>query len=209
MAVLPTPASPMSTGLFLVRRESTWMTRRISLSRPITGSSLPARAISVRSLPYFSRGWNFSSGAWSVTRWDPRRSARALRIASGVSPWALSSFARVAALVRGQGPEQVLGGDVVVLHQSGLLQGLVQDLIQTRGEVDLGLAAHPGQPGQQVIHPLDELLGIDFQFLQEGPDEPLLLGQEGAEQVGRLQLVVAQLPGQLLGPLQGLLGLIG
>ena len=41
MAVLPTPGSPMSTGLFLVRRASTWMVRRISSSRPMTGSSLP------------------------------------------------------------------------------------------------------------------------------------------------------------------------
>ena len=40
-AVLPTPGSPMSTGLFFVRRESTWTTRRISASRPMTGSSLP------------------------------------------------------------------------------------------------------------------------------------------------------------------------
>ncbi len=30
MAVLPTPGSPISTGLFLVRRCSTWMVRRIS-----------------------------------------------------------------------------------------------------------------------------------------------------------------------------------
>ena len=44
MAVLPTPGSPMSTGLFLVRRDSTWMTRRISSSRPMTGSILPSRA---------------------------------------------------------------------------------------------------------------------------------------------------------------------
>ena len=44
MAVLPTPGSPMSTGLFLVRRDRTWTTRRISSSRPITGSSLPRRA---------------------------------------------------------------------------------------------------------------------------------------------------------------------
>ena len=43
IAVLPTPGSPISTGLFLVRRESTWTTRRISSSRPMTGSSLPAR----------------------------------------------------------------------------------------------------------------------------------------------------------------------
>ena len=35
MAVLPTPGSPMRTGLFFVRRLRTWMTRRISSSRPI------------------------------------------------------------------------------------------------------------------------------------------------------------------------------
>jgi hypothetical protein len=44
MAVLPTPGSPIRTGLFLVRRDSTWIVRRISSSRPITGSSLPSRA---------------------------------------------------------------------------------------------------------------------------------------------------------------------
>ena len=57
IAVLPTPGSPMSTGLFLVRRDSTWMTRRISSSRPMTGSSLPSRAASVRSRPYLARAW--------------------------------------------------------------------------------------------------------------------------------------------------------
>ena len=41
IAVLPTPGSPISTGLFLVRRCRIWITRRISSSRPITGSSLP------------------------------------------------------------------------------------------------------------------------------------------------------------------------
>ena len=34
MAVLPTPGSPMRTGLFLVRRERTWITRRIFLVTP-------------------------------------------------------------------------------------------------------------------------------------------------------------------------------
>ena len=53
MAVLPTPGSPISTGLFLVRRDSTWIVRRISSSRPMTGSSLPSRAASVRSRAYF------------------------------------------------------------------------------------------------------------------------------------------------------------
>ena len=38
-AVLPTPGSPISTGLFLVFRDRILMTFLISLSRPITGSS--------------------------------------------------------------------------------------------------------------------------------------------------------------------------
>src|ERR1700730_15688124 len=64
IAVLPTPGSPISTGLFLVRRESTWITRRISSSRPITGSSLPCSAACVRSWP------KRSSGLWSSS-WPP------------------------------------------------------------------------------------------------------------------------------------------
>ena len=53
-AVLPTPGSPIRAGLFLVRRDRIWMTRSISFSRPITGSSLPARAASVRLIPSWS-----------------------------------------------------------------------------------------------------------------------------------------------------------
>jgi hypothetical protein len=44
----------MSTGLFFVRRDRIWMTRSISFERPITGSSLPARAAAVRSMPSWS-----------------------------------------------------------------------------------------------------------------------------------------------------------
>ncbi len=51
MAVLPTPGSPISTGLFLVRRFKIVITRLIWASRPTTGSSLPLRASSVISVP--------------------------------------------------------------------------------------------------------------------------------------------------------------
>src|ERR1044072_7080063 len=37
IAVLPTPGSPMRTGLFFVRRQSIWTTRSISPSRPTSG----------------------------------------------------------------------------------------------------------------------------------------------------------------------------
>ncbi len=86
IAVLPTPGSPMSTGLFFVRRERTWMTRRISSSRPMTGSILFFCASSVRSRPYFSSAWYLFSGFWSVTRWFPRTSRNAFSTRSCVAP---------------------------------------------------------------------------------------------------------------------------
>ena len=93
MAVLPTPGSPISTGLFLVRRLSTCTTRRTSSSRPITGSSLPERARSVRSRLKRSSAWYFDSGSWSVTRLEPRTSVSAARIDPLVSPASTSSLA--------------------------------------------------------------------------------------------------------------------
>ena len=49
MAVLPTPGSPISTGLFFVRRQRIWMTRSTSPSRPTSGSSWLSMAAWVRS----------------------------------------------------------------------------------------------------------------------------------------------------------------
>ena len=57
MAVLPVPGSPISIGLFFVRRERICSTRLISSSRPMTGSSFPARASSTRFFAYFERLW--------------------------------------------------------------------------------------------------------------------------------------------------------
>ena len=72
IAVLPTPGSPINTGLFLVRRCNTWITRRISSSRPITGSSLPTSARSVRSKVYLANASRCSSAPWSFTLSPPR-----------------------------------------------------------------------------------------------------------------------------------------
>ena len=55
MAVFPTPGSPTNIGLFLVRRVRICSTRRISSSRPITGSSLPFLANSLRFLAYLDK----------------------------------------------------------------------------------------------------------------------------------------------------------
>ena len=63
IAVLPTPGSPIITGLFFVRRDNTSITRVISLLRPITGSKLPSRAISVKSRAKLSNVGVFAVGA--------------------------------------------------------------------------------------------------------------------------------------------------
>src|SRR6187551_3309676 len=54
IVVFPTPGSPIRTGLFFVRRDRICMTRSISCSRPITGSSLDSRASCVRLRPNWS-----------------------------------------------------------------------------------------------------------------------------------------------------------
>ena len=66
IAVLPTPGSPTSSGLFFRRRQSTWMHRSTSRSRPISGSTSPRRAFSFRSTQYFC---NAVSSA-SLDPWD-------------------------------------------------------------------------------------------------------------------------------------------
>ncbi|MNF33830.1 hypothetical protein D3C84_146550 [compost metagenome] len=94
MAVLPTPGSPISTGLFLVRRCRTWMVRRISSSRPITGSSLPSSARLVMSTVYLSSAWRDSSALGSLTASPPRRLLMAFSSACLLTPWASSSLPR-------------------------------------------------------------------------------------------------------------------
>ncbi len=86
MAVLPTPGSPIKTGLFLVLRCNTWTVLLISSSLPMTGSSFPCSALSVRSVVYFSRAWRTSSAFWSVTFWPFLTSSIALSTLDSVKP---------------------------------------------------------------------------------------------------------------------------
>mmetsp|Transcript_62608 Transcript_62608/g.186592 ORF Transcript_62608/g.186592 Transcript_62608/m.186592 type:complete len:307 (+) Transcript_62608:1750-2670(+) len=80
IAVFPTPGSPMRMGLFFVRRARTWITRRISSSRPMTGSSLPASASVTRSRPYLASASKLASPVVLSTFFDPRQSLMACSI---------------------------------------------------------------------------------------------------------------------------------
>ncbi len=78
-------------GLFLVRRERICSTRRISSSRPITGSSLPERACSLRFTAYLPSASN-SCEAVGESTVAPRRKVRIASVSSfSAAPWRLSS----------------------------------------------------------------------------------------------------------------------
>ena len=154
IAVLPTPGSPMRTGLFFVRRLRTWMTRRISSSRPMTGSSLPCSASSVRSRPNFSSAWYLSSARLvgdAVAVRGPRRSPwrsvvlawrRAARSASpACDGWAASASSRCSVETYSS------------LERAHLLLGLAQDAHELARRAG-GLAAG-GQRRQRVEQGVD------------------------------------------------------
>ena len=92
-AVLPTPGSPIITGLFFRRRCSTWIARRISSSRPITGSILPCSARSVKSIVYFSSALRWSSAFGSFTGSEPCTSSMVFSTAARLAPYLMSNSA--------------------------------------------------------------------------------------------------------------------
>ena len=141
MAVLPTPGSPISTGLFLVRRCSTWMARRISSSRPITGSSLPRRARSVRSRQYFLRASRWPSASALFTPCPPRTASIAASSDLRVRPLLAGEVADVGLAV-GHGQQEELAGDELVVALDGFLLGRLQQLAQLGADLDLVMALH-------------------------------------------------------------------
>ena len=87
-AVLPTPGSPINTGLFFVFLDKIRTTLRISLSRPMTGSNFCSLALFTRSYPYFSRLSYVSSGLSLVTFCPPRICDKTCKKRSLVIPYA-------------------------------------------------------------------------------------------------------------------------
>ena len=91
-AVFPTPGSPINTGLFFVFLESILITFLISLSRPITGSSLPCFALCTRSKPYLFNASYVSSGLSPVTRLVFTLASSFSKFSFEISYWRKMSF---------------------------------------------------------------------------------------------------------------------
>ena len=179
IAVLPTPGSPISTGLFFVRRCSTWIVRRISSSRPMTGSSFCCSARAVRSIVYFSSAWRFSSAFWSSTLPPPRTSSIAFAIAPLTAPALLEDPAEIALRLHGREQEQ-LARDVRVAALLRELVGDVQELAELVADVDL---AGRALDARQAIERLAELRAQQVQVdagLREHADDAAALLLEQA-----------------------------
>ena len=132
MAVLPTPGSPISTGLFLVRRRETCMTRRISSSRPMTGSSLPCGRSSVRSHAVLLKRLVLVFGVLV------RHVSAAADVLDGFAQGSSLVYSGSAESCRrarlvGDREQEVLGGDVLVLQLARFAECLVQDFVDSAG----------------------------------------------------------------------------
>ena len=207
MAVLPTPGSPMRTGLFLVRRDSTWMTRRISSSRPMTGSSLPgARLGGQVAAVLLERG----VGALRVLRGDPLAAADALerleqRLATGRV--ALEQGLALATDL-GDREQQVLGRDVLVAEAARLGLGQLDDAPGARIHRQRA-ALDPGAPGEDGRQLATEPGQVDAEPAQRlGRDAVVGLDERGQDVLGVEDRAVEALGGGL-GLEDGLLGLLG
>ncbi len=110
----------------------------------------------------------------------------------------------------GEGEQEMLGGDEVVLEGIGFLGGAVQNLLQGGGHCGLRVGAGDlGQLGDGGVGSGKKLLHADARAFEDGQDDALAVVEQGGEQVHGQDFRVAVLGGQGRGGLNGLLRLDG
>ena len=214
-AVLPTPGSPISTGLFFMRRTRICIIRSISFWRPTTGSSRPSEASFVRLRPNWSSSFDdfFASAAAAA---PPARPDPVRRPGPGPAPAGAGQHAddlvadllgvgveveqdpRGDALVLANEAEQdVLRADVVVAERERLSQRELQHLLGARRERDL--------PRRDLValaddarHVGPDVLDGDVERVEHTGGEPLLLTEQAEQDVLGADVVVLEGPGLVL-----------
>ena len=214
MAVLPTPGSPISTGLFLVRRDSTWMTRRISSSRPMTGSSLPlaaqlrqVAAVLLQRLVRLLR----------VLRRDALAAADLLAgrdsSRSRVTPNSLSSLAGRAARRRSAASSRCSTETYSSLSFLASSSASASSLLNRPRDVHvLGRTGRAGDARQLLQFALEldrQRVDRHAGLLQDGRGQALLLVEQRQQDVFDVDLLVVQPGRELLRPRRALAGLLG
>ena len=135
----------------MVRRESTWITRRISSSGRLRGRACRSGVFGEVPAVLLARLVATPPGPALVTRWLPRTSRSARQEIVVDDPDQV-----------GQRQEQVLDGEILVaeVRRSGPpIQG------RARSRLSWALpAVAPGQLGQRVLHPVANLSGASHPF---------------------------------------------
>ena len=222
-AVLPTPGSPISTGLFFMRRERICITRSISFWRPTTGSSLPSRGqlrqVAAELVEQLGALLGLGRGAGPAV--DPaaalraRAAARAGQHADDLVADLLGVGVEVEQDARGdtlvlahEAEQDVLGADVVVPERERLAQRQLEHLLGPRRERDLA--------GRDLVALADDardlrahLLDRDVERVEHARGEALLLAQQPEQDVLGADVVVLEGAGLVLCKDDDLAGALG
>ncbi len=173
IAVLPTPGSPINTGLFFVRRESTCMTRRISWSRPITGSSFPcarplhqidAVAFQGLELPFRRLIGHPRAAA------DGLQHLQQLFVGDGVE---FQDVFRLGIDFR-EGQQQMFGRDELVFHRVGFALGGFEHQVEFPAALRRRSARDVGEMAQFGLDDFIELRPIDADLVEDRPDDAVV-----------------------------------
>ncbi len=201
MAVLPTPGSPIKAGLFFVRRDRIWMTRSISFSRPMTGSSLPRRAASVRLIPSWSTVGvllaRLVSWAGPAEEDCERTRMTSWRTLSRLTPSDFEHPGSDPLAFPDEAEEQVLRTDVVVTEPAGLVDGQFYDALGARGQADLA-DDRPIAPADDELDRGADLWQLDVHVLEHAGSHAFAFPDEAEEQVLRADVVVVEALGLVL-----------
>ena len=196
----------MSTGLFLVRRDSTCITRRISSSRPITGSSLPRWASSGEIAAVALERLIGALGV--LTRHALRASDACQRFEDLVARDAVpleKLGGRGAARLRRDGHEQMLGADVFVFQTLSFGLREIGHQVQTGRQTWLSAAVGLRELRQELTCTTTDRRGIGRHLPEQFGNDALTLFHECDEQVFGLDLRMIHLLGQVLGAEHGFL----
>ena len=236
MAVLPTPASPMSTGLFFVRRHKICTTRRISDLRPMTGSSSPLRASSVKSRPkalgagvltsFFLigiRGWRGLRRQKGLGAADAAGSsggrragfAGEVRVEFGQNFVAAALDVHIEALehpcgdafaLAQEAQQNMFGADVGMVERLGFFLGERQNLLHTRSVGNIARGFGFRAGAHLFFHRIAHRLQIEAHLLQHVDGHALAEVDQPQQQMLGSHIVVVEPVGFLARQRQHLLG---
>src|SRR5579859_334209 len=121
----------------------------------------------------------------------------------------LQQLAGRVAIAFGNRQKKMFGGDRFIFETIGLLECLLEDVVERTTHVLLGEALHFGETRDLAFDFVGERLGVDTKAREQRRHDAIRLRHERGQQVHRLNLLILVPGGYFLGALDGLLRLHG